>query len=141
MILIEVGGGLGNQMFGYAFARALALEFGDELIISKRRLDNDAFRYGLDHFKLFDEVKYIEQQPGILRMRYLTRVMRGKIEGRVFKKKSKHAHVRSVHDTLMERNYVEIPYSSKKLNIYRGIFQSEKYFLKHKTAILNDFVV
>ncbi len=36
MIVIEVTGGLGNQMFGYAFAKALACKTDDKLCISKR---------------------------------------------------------------------------------------------------------
>ena len=31
MIILNAGGGLGNPMFGYAYARALADEFGEEI--------------------------------------------------------------------------------------------------------------
>ena len=51
LIIIDVSGGLGNQMFGYAFARALSLEKNDKLYISKRLLKNDNLReYTLSNF-------------------------------------------------------------------------------------------
>ena len=37
MIYAELAGGLGNQMFVYAFGRALALQGGEELTLLDRR--------------------------------------------------------------------------------------------------------
>ena len=42
MIYAELAGGLGNQMFIYAFARALGLRCGEPVTLDKGKQDNPA---------------------------------------------------------------------------------------------------
>ncbi len=54
MIITQIGGGLGNQMFQYAAARALSLRLGDQdLVLDPGELAHDPLRhYELDAFAL-----------------------------------------------------------------------------------------
>lgn len=55
-VIVEIKGGVGNQMFQYAAARALSLDLGAELVIEKRLgflLDRQYKReFQLDHFPI-----------------------------------------------------------------------------------------
>jgi len=51
MIITQINGGLGNQMFQYAAGRALALRHGVELTLDTRIFDGGTqFGFGLGHF-------------------------------------------------------------------------------------------
>ncbi|CAN5381781.1 alpha-1,2-fucosyltransferase [soil metagenome] len=53
MIAVQLGGGIGNQLFQYAAARALALRLGVPLALDLRLFDNHAARrYALDAFAI-----------------------------------------------------------------------------------------
>ena len=53
MIVVQLIGGLGNQMFQYAVAKALALEKKQELRIDVSRFDNYTLHnYGLNNFNI-----------------------------------------------------------------------------------------
>ena len=53
MIAIQLGGGIGNQLFQYAAARALALRLRVPLALDLRLFDNHAARrYALDAFAI-----------------------------------------------------------------------------------------
>ena len=64
MIKLLLSGGLGNQMFQYAFARALALRAKTGLKISRRFLRNDGFgrSYSLHHLSLPEEFLMTERE-------------------------------------------------------------------------------
>ena len=52
-IIIRLAGGLGNQLFQYAFGRALSLSSGRPLLLEKRNLDRDSNRnYELSVFNI-----------------------------------------------------------------------------------------
>lgn len=138
MIIIEVSGGLGNQMFGYAFAKALSIEKKDKLCISKRLLKNDSLRvYGLDHFQLSKNVDLVEDNC-FLNIIHIFRYNFSKALSKACIK-IKNRHIFSVHDSLFERKYIDIPYSKHAFNIYRGLYQNAKYFDAYRQDIVNDF--
>lgn len=65
MIYIRLVGGLGNQLFQYACARAVALRHGVELVLDTRELSRGASHaiYGLDRFAIAARVEADERLP------------------------------------------------------------------------------
>ena len=128
MIVIKLSGGLGNQLFQYAYGRALATEFDKELILDtdflldRNKRENFVFRdFDLDLFKLkpyqfFDDFKKIQ-----------------------FYKKS--WFKKSFVEVKEERfSYSPIDIDIKKRNIYLdGYWQSFKYFSSIEDSIRKEF--
>lgn len=143
MIVMNVGYGLGNQMFQYAFAKALAQKNDDTFIIAKEYYDseNGKREYALDKFVLSDKVKSLNNHR-IVKLLY----------SMALNKKSKFVHaiyrgfdrVFSPLKMIFEedgRNFTDVEYFKGKINIYSGIFQSCKYFDDIKEEIVSDFVL
>lgn len=63
MIVVKIKGGLGNQMFQYAMARKMQLEFGiDQIGLDVTRVNADQLRdFSLTHFRLNDCVLVLEE--------------------------------------------------------------------------------
>ncbi len=50
-MIVQLTGGLGNQMFGYAFGRSLSLARGEEVFFTRNQVDGNTHGgYGLDAF-------------------------------------------------------------------------------------------
>ena len=122
MIIIKLIGGLGNQMFQYATAKAIALHNNTVL-----KLDTSAFKvydlhdYGLHHFNL---------------------------NAKEYKQPVK--WVKKIQNKFQQRTYYNedtFRYNSKLFNInaeqlfLNGYFQSEHYFVKYREALLKDFKI
>lgn len=137
MIIIEVSGGLGNQMFQYAFARALALKNNDVLFITDRLLKNDALRkYSLNHYSLSNYIKKVEQSPVIFashRLRYNL--------GKVLSALNINTAKIGIYDYLKQRTFETPVYRENRMNIYRGLFQSSILFDSYKEEIIKDFTL
>ena len=70
MIIIKLKGGLGNQLFQYAFGRLIALRRGEDLKLDKDILGQrgDTYRaYGLDNFNIRAEIASREE---VLKVKY-----------------------------------------------------------------------
>lgn len=70
MIIVKLKGGLGNQLFQYAFGRLIALKRGEDLKLDKDILGQrgDTYRsYGLDAFNIKAE---IASQEEVLKLKY-----------------------------------------------------------------------
>lgn len=129
MVIIHLKGGLGNQMFQYAFGRAYGLKHDVEVKYDVFGYGTQNLRaYSLAHFNIkenianADEVQTIKNPYGIISK--AIRFFRFKI--------------------LREFN---LDYSSKIFNSRRdnhyftGFFQSEKYFFEIKNIILCEFTL
>ena len=117
MIIVRVVGGLGNQMFQYAYARALSLAgFDVKLDISKFKKYKLHGGYQLDKFKI--DLKIADSFS----------IFSGKIG---FKKNKKEKNL------LFDKNF-----KSPKGNEYiKGYFQTEKYFLEIRETLLKEFSI
>lgn len=140
MIVINLIGGLGNQMFQYALGRSLSLRRGEDLYLDisnfkknylLRRYELDIFRFQKKYAnqKILNQIKYGKENPSIITK--ITRQVRRKLDydytpGRYF-----------------ERNlrYSENVFSCPSNVIIYGYFQCEKYFLDIKNVIQSDFEI
>ncbi|MCX7303815.1 MAG: alpha-1,2-fucosyltransferase [Hyphomicrobiales bacterium] len=115
-VIAHVIGGLGNQLFQYATARAVAFRYGAELILDLRHFRENQFRaFGLDHFmvryKTDDEILPPRRHDSRLRYHIWRRL---RLSPRKIREHDR------VLDTLMR---------APQSDIYlEGYWQSESYF-------------
>lgn len=122
MIITQLTGGLGNQLFQYAAAKALSSRRNSRLYIDdnyykRAEIGNDTHRsYGLDSFKIGDPTLSL---PLTNLMRYLRDDIRLQRMDKLIAKATKTTIIN-------ESNYGE---KSSNHNIYMtGYYQSQKYF-------------
>ncbi|MFK8060651.1 MAG: alpha-1,2-fucosyltransferase [Polaribacter sp.] len=117
MIIVRILGGLGNQMFQYAYAKSLSLKGYDvQLDISKFKTYTLHGGYQLDKFKI--DLKIANPFSVFL--------------GKIGLKKS-----------IKEKSLVfDSKFKSLKGNEYvKGYFQTEKYFKEIRTVLLSEFII
>lgn len=129
MIIIRLFGGLGNQLFQYAAARALAEHRGGELKVDVSRFEN----YKLRNFDLAKlPIDFALATPEkISRLKAISSVQR--IKQRLFPYRYKHFYKEPFfhHDPSFFR---------LGNNVYlQGYFQSEKYFLPITDTIRREY--
>lgn len=140
-ISVVLMGGLGNQMFQYAFAEALAYKRSTEIILDCRYLNSRCWRPNFtyrrfdldvfDHsFKLVDKPNYL---PGEFYFRMIKWRIYKQISVKFGFKKSKTVVEDSFFydDNLLARTGEE----------YVGYFQSYRYFDLVKDKVKNTFIV
>ena len=139
MILVKVFGGLGNQMFQYAFGRALANNIKTDLLLDtsllKVKEDNTTKReYELDVFSI--RANFVHSHDlHKYRRSYINRVNRklNKVFSIPIISKSK---------VIYEEEYEEMEVISRNElsdTMLYGNWQSEKYFKNYEEEIKNDF--
>jgi hypothetical protein len=124
LILVHLNGGLGNQMFQYATARALAKN-------NKTQVSLDLSEFNIYKLRRF-ELKRYAVQAQINTNSYLLRLLAKKIK--------LHKVLRDIH---LERN---LEYDPKVLamgkNSYlEGYFQNELYFSNIRDILIKDFTI
>ncbi len=139
MIKIFVFGGLGNQMFQYAAARALADQLGAEVCIDKSLLNvhskNTTPRnYELDLFFL----KQHDQTISSTKKEILFHKIYPKIRQTIFGKKM--ASHYNLYDEKDASNFDPNFFSLQDNALLLGYFQSEKYFAPFQKTIRECFV-
>lgn len=121
MITVNLKGGLGNQMFQYACARALSIRNNDRLRLVRTEKSADTGRvFGLTYFNIYGEIGHLEQVGFWPKVHSL------------FGQK------------ILRRFYVgfEPHLMHLKGNVYLdGYFQSEKYFGKEADVIRRELTL
>jgi hypothetical protein len=122
MIVVQLIGGLGNQLFQYAAAKSLAIEKKEKLCIDVSQFENyKLHNYALNHFNI---VSNIYKRPNI----YLRKI-------------------KSFYQKNILYKEVDFEYNPELINLkadviyLEGYFQSEKYFLKYEKEIRKDFEI
>lgn len=136
-------GRLGNQMFIYAYARALSLCTGGKCVLSESSLASHNITNRLDCFTLSSDVEFAKshqhsflQKVGLsIHARFIAtksdRILRHQLEERF-------RSLFSLCNLFMcEDGYIPAPGKKNLLSI--GYMQSEKFFADHKQTILNEF--
>jgi hypothetical protein len=137
MIVVKLMGGLGNQMFQYAAARALALRHGTGLRLDRSFLAQDPGgkwtprEYELDVFHLAEE-NAARAEARLLQWLHDSRFLR-KITSK------QHGRLPLCHFTERHAGFDPRVKSCPSSTYLYGYFQSEKYFLDCAGTIRKDF--
>lgn len=124
MIVVRMKGGLGNQMFQYAAARAVALNAGLPLALDLRHYQREREHgYALGGFALADVPLDAAQQPPVLRERPLAYVF-ARLSGR---------GPRVLRESSL--NFDPAIAAASGPACLEGYFQSEQYFSAHGATI------
>lgn len=133
IIMVELNGGLGNQMFQYAFGRALSLKYDCDFYINidtlKKGISNRYFTARQFELNIFD-IKAREAGENEIR-----KFSSNNLLAKIFKKQ------KSKNIIFIERSFKYHPESENiQGNVYlKGYWQTEKYFTKWRNAIMKDF--
>ncbi|MCY0969551.1 alpha-1,2-fucosyltransferase [Chryseobacterium wangxinyae] len=131
MVAVELIGGLGNQMFQYATARALALFRNEELSLDNHLFTNYMLHeYGLHHFNI--HCSFFEKENTAFEPLTTTE----KAKAFLYQKK--------IYNTYVEKDlrYDEALFEFSHKNIFlKGYFQSEKYFITFRDQLRKDFEI
>lgn len=140
MIVLELAGGLGNQMFQYAAARSLQQKTGEKIACNLYQFQFDQQReYSLLHFALHDNLVfwkpgkqnlYGKQKELWIRILHKIGATRGK---RSFETLARHGFAMSFDI------YAFYPMPLRKNMYLKSNFQSWKYFAEIRELLLNDF--
>jgi hypothetical protein len=130
MIIVQLSGGLGNQLFQYAFAYSRAKELGVQLKIDLSFYDDYEWHdYSLAPFNLSalaansDEIAEIKKLDNGVLYKVKQRLLKG----------IKHQLVEE--NLLFNKKYLKIHQNSYII----GYWQSEKYFCNHWSDLMNEF--
>ncbi|WGD34884.1 alpha-1,2-fucosyltransferase [Olleya sp. YS] len=122
MIVIKLIGGLGNQMFQYAAAKAVALHTKQELKLDTSGFDDyNLHDYGLHHFNI--NAKLFNQKSKWIR----------KLEHKL--------NLTTYYNEQSFRFNPEVFNINTKNIQLNGYFQSEDYFINYRNDILNNFKI
>lgn len=146
-------GNIGNQMFIYAMARSLQLEYGHDLTIDLSGLKRGYYsaNYKLDSLNIPEDINYDLNKLGFwLKWNYKVTSKLFHIEYGIIQKLKKDLIVPSffVRNWFrrgcfynVNRAYFEYPRSNKKNLFVYGYFQTDKYFRKYKDEISRELRV
>ncbi|WP_299093717.1 alpha-1,2-fucosyltransferase [uncultured Metabacillus sp.] len=133
MIIVQIKGGLGNQLFSYAAAYGIAKENNTELVIDRYIYDTSYFlrKYMLNNFpSIVDEhvVNYVPSQSNV--SQYLYKLIR--------KIRIKYKYKAQVILEEEEFKYQHIDNKGKNLYL-NGYWQNYLYFDKYRDDIVEKF--
>lgn len=134
MMIIKVIGGLGNQMFQYAFYRQLKSEFKDV------KLDLSAFEtYNL--FNGYELNKIFNVKEDIASKDEIKKLSENFSNNQIFNRvKRKIFGIKRTHYIQHDFGYNKLDFINSKGNLYlEGYWQSEKYFNDVKDIIRKEF--
>lgn len=138
MIIANIVGGLGNQMFQYACARSLSVDLGCTLKASTDTFGGYTFHNGFELERIFDLKIEVASKADLSQV--LGRWQSIPLVRRVLCKKP--FSIFAGQRFVAEPHYRYWPALSQRVqnNCYlQGYWQSELYFTKHNELINNDF--
>ena len=147
MIVTDIYSGLGNQMFQYAYGRALQEKYKDKLVLNYYPLiRNKTIRsYSLNHFKLNDSV-IIPDLKTMSRLDFISKIKRrvlvlnntDKLHGEKTFYRLAAQGMFANHDVY---NYSPNEKCNQKDKYVIGFWQSEKYFRNISEEIKKEFEI
>ena len=144
MLILQVRGGLGNQMFQYAAIRALSIHNKNErIILYAECFKNDPQRdFSLNHLNLCMDVKIVNKSIIINVYRKIFNLIKKIIKQNVSCEKDViKLYKLGFFEYLGNRNYLKIPDSAVPVKYFSSVFIDQMYFEKDKELIKNEFRV
>ena len=143
MFIIKLMGGLGNQMFQYAFARSLSIKYNKMLYLDLSFLEDKSYKKNFTHRDY--ELNIFNIQANFLTgsrlkllngcLKILRKFKLNYINQKIFQNKLPLLKYYSYAHTGYDMNSNQI----KPCTYLEGYFQSEKYFKNIKNILQNDF--
>jgi hypothetical protein len=139
MVVTKITGGLGNQMFQYAFGRRLSLQWNVPLKLDMSELESGRLttsrNYELHHFNVVQDFANAGELKAVkldLHGRVMNKLLIG-IQEKVWRIKSSH---------FIENGNVTALQAGNARPVYLdGYWQSEKYFIQYADIIRKEFTV
>lgn len=140
MIIVKLMGGLGNQMFQYAFAQELASIYGEKIVYDLSSFQTDRQRMLALQYLEVDKISdWKDVVPEVDRQKIICKEKRYHVWQRVMREL--HGNDRVGEKTFLHYSkkgyyfnfdpyYYELPIADSKYKIAYGYFQGESYF-KH----------
>jgi hypothetical protein len=135
MIIVQLLGGLGNQMFQYAIGRRLAWERNTSLKLDITHYQQDPLRrYGLHQFNIQAEVASLDELNPILNSSTGRKAIRW-LERRFFPFTARS----TLHERYPYQYDSDVPRCSRRTIYLQGYWQNEAYFKPIERLIREDF--
>ena len=133
MIIANIAGGLGNQMFQYALGKAISLDKNTELLLHIKDTHNNQHNgFQLKHvFNLQNKIAKQADIKKVLGFRANPWIMR-RMRSRNWLRGNRYFCELYYH-------YTDAVFNVSDNAFIQGYWQSEKYFIKYKDKILRDY--
>jgi len=136
MIISNINGGLGNQMFQYAAGRALSVERGDLLRLNISDLANDTLHYGFELERIFHCTADMASEA---EMRCVLGWQSSSHIRRILSRKSMAVFRRKKFVFEPHFHYWSAINNASRDCFLAGYWQSEKYFKKYASVLRANF--
>lgn len=139
--IVKFNGGLGNQMFQYAFACAISKKYNSEIVFDfsyfdeVKKVNSVATRFFELNVFNFECKEATKQDLELVKKPEFDSKLKKSIAKR-FPKLFGINYVREKHNYVFDKNLINMPYY-----FYDGYFQHEKYFKSIKNELIEKFTL
>lgn len=139
MLIVNLIGGLGNQMFQYAFGRSLAQELKREVFFDVKglldRTPKENFTYRDFELHIFDAQVAVASDELLRPFTFKPKSLPNRIYYKLLRKLKRVQHYKQVQPFI----YESAVWSTSPNTYFDGYWQTEKYFQKHEQVIRRSF--